>query len=760
LSGIARILVAVQVSSGSVAGTVSDGESRAPLADAIVSLIDLDRNTLTGADGRYALADVPPGPQHVVVHRVGYASRTFHALVPRQGTLEINVVLPREPITIAPIEVRGAVPIRGLDDDQHAAFPNRGLSLAAVRNHPLLSEPDVLQATSGGEIVLRPEAPSGIHVRGGASDQIAYVLDGIPVLSPYHAAGTFSAWNPDALARLDVLTTSPPPQFPDALSGVVSATTRAPGAVLQSRGSLSTTQARATIDGPLGHAGAGYLASVRLPIPGLLFHRKEASHLEGDGVDWLGKVETPSFGGRAWLLGYGSDNTIESAAAEPDSAATSEADSVRNVLAWAGGSVGGGWTRQFGAASVTVRAWRAVASANATWGRQDSIPAERLDADRRDVGLVAMVEIAGHERKTTAGIRAERSRTSYLVEPVSGDGRSVSLGARTPVTAAFVQHERSVTARGEIDLSLTSAIAAGEVYVSPSAQLRYKPGGALVLSGAYARRHQFSQSVRNPESVVSTIFPVDLTVGSGAASDGGAGGVPVARSDLGVVALEHRPTAGIRLGVQAYAQRFDAIALVAPLDASPFAAGGFIEGSGAARGVALEAAANGARYGIIASYGLQRVRLEYADTTYVPEHGATHSIAAGVIVFPSPASSVRLGVESALGRRTTSVLGPFEWEACNLLDLGCEFAGSPRDRAGALGATRLPAYVRVDLGVRMHWHVQAFGREGLLALFGTATNLTGRRNVLTIAVDPATGQRTEIEMRPRAPLVVGIDWRF
>jgi hypothetical protein len=47
-----------------------------------------------------------------------------------------------------------------------------------------------------------------------------------------------------------------------------------------------------------------------------------------------------------------------------------------------------------------------------------------------------------------------------------------------------------------------------------------------------------------------------------------------------------------------------------------------------------------------------------------------------------------------------------------------------------------------------------------MAVFATMTNVLGRRNVLTVAVDPVTGGRTRIEMRPRSPLVVGVDWRF
>ena len=87
----------------------------------------------------------------------------------------------------------------------------------------------------------------------------------------------------------------------------------------------------------------------------------------------------------------------------------------------------------------------------------------------------------------------------------------------------------------------------------------------MTLTGGYARRHQFAQSLRNSESVVSNIFPADLYVGASRT------GIPVASSDLGVAALTWRATPGIRLGVQAWAQALGSLALVAPRDADPFA---------------------------------------------------------------------------------------------------------------------------------------------------------------------------------------------
>jgi CarboxypepD_reg-like domain/TonB-dependent Receptor Plug Domain len=752
LQGIVSLLLTAHAAVALVSGTVSDTERGAPIAGATVALPDLDRVTTTDPEGRYALPDVPSGPQHVIVRRVGYAPQTFHALVPPQGTLEINIGLRAEPIPLDEVSVDASVPVRGLDVRDDVALPDRGLSIAAVRNHPLLSEPDALQAMAGGEVILRPESPSGVNVRGGGSDQIAYLLDGVPIFSPYHVAGTFAAWNPDAISWLDLTSVSARSEAPDALSGVMSARTRSPGPRSRTQGSLSSTQARTTFDGPLGSSGAGYLLSMRSGFPSFLIGNQDPSHVRGRSADGIGTLSTPLLGGEARLLGYGSVNTI-SVAAAPESSAISEAmeGTRRSTLTWQSQSYGAEWTRRLGGASLRLQAWSAYSGARGIWRGADSL-AGHLSALRRDEGLVAMVETGGEGRASAAGIRAERSRTSYDLRSLAGGIPILELDGRTPVWAAFVQHARPLSARGGFEAGLTAATAIGRLFLSPSAQLTWKPAGGLTVTGAYARRHQFAQSVRNPESVVSTIFPVDLYVGAGST------GMPVARSDLGILAVENRPMPGVRVRAQAFARGFRSLALVAPRNVGPYSATGFVTGNGEACGLSMEVGASGKRYGAVASYGLQHVRLEYRDTSYVPDHGATHSLAGGVIVFPSATSSVRLGVESILGRRATAAASLYEWGACSLLDRGSEFVGSPSQ--GTLGATRLPAYLRVDLGVRKHWHFKIADREGQIECFGTATNLLGRKNVLTTAIDPSTGRRTQVEMRPRSPLVVGIDWRF
>src|ERR671918_1356249 len=173
LLGALKLVLAMQASQAALAGTIRDGESGEPLAGAAVTLTDVDRATLSDSAGRYRLIAVPPGPQHLSVKRIGYLPRTIHALVPGQGELEIDLSLHPVPLQLPTIVVRSTVTVRGLEPGDSPPLPDRGISAAAVRNHPLLAEPDGFLALSGGEIAIDPEAPRGGHARGGASGQKA-----------------------------------------------------------------------------------------------------------------------------------------------------------------------------------------------------------------------------------------------------------------------------------------------------------------------------------------------------------------------------------------------------------------------------------------------------------------------------------------------------------------------------------------------------------------------------------------------------------
>lgn len=751
LFGLVTLTAAAQVAGTAIVGTVIDGHNGDPVAGAVVALTDLQRTAITDDRGRYTIRDVPPGPQHVRVTRIGYAPRTLHALVPPSGELAIDIVLRPAPLRLRTVDVRPPVAIRGVDEVEPPGVTERSVSAAAVRNHPLLSEPDIFLATTGGEVVVSPESPSGVHIRGGSSDQTGFLLDGFPVLNPYHAAGTFSAWNPDAIERVVVSPAASVFADADALSGTVAAETRAPGARVGMRGGISTTQARLTVDGPLGLADGGFLLGIRSGFAGFIVPQREPSYLGGRTGDALLKLEFAPPVGRLRLLAYASDDAFDASASAWDSVST-HADWPRHTFEWSSSTLGAEWTGRVGDVAVRVRGWTASSDAAAMWNTSDTT-AMRLRADRQDDGVHAAIERRARTI-TIAGVRARRSRTAYRVTGPDLLNGPVAIVARTPATTVFGMHERPLGRRIIGKAAISLAAADGRVYSSPHAELQWVVSPALTMSGAYTHARQFAQSLRNPETIIAGVYPADLYVGAAASE------VPVARSDDGALAARYRPAAGVQIGAQIYARTMGGLVLVAPRSGEPFATGEIAVGGGPVLGVAVDASVSGARYGVIASYGWQRVRRRYGDSSYVPDHAATHLAEAGGILFLGTTASIRLGMTGAAGRRGTPLAGPFEWEACNLLDRGCELAGRPRTTPAALGRTRLPPYLRVDVGGRKHWHVRFGSRDALVAVFGTVTNVIGRTNVLTFATNPTTGEPTPVAMRPLAPLVVGVDWRF
>lgn len=732
----------------SITGAVRDEATGRPLPGAVVTLPDLGLQAVTDSAGRYQVRPVPAGPNHLVVRFIGYAPRTIHALVPSVGTLDLTVSLRAVPARLQTLVVRGVPPFRGTEP-AGSLDPDRIVSMAAARNHPLLAEPDGFLALSGGPVSVEPESPSGVHVRGGAGDHTAYQVDGIPVLSPYHAAGVFGAVNPDAVGSVRLTSVARTPDQPDALAGVISATTRSPGRRQETQGSLSTGQARLTVTGPLGTKGAGYLASIRSGFPAAFAPAGDASHVRGETHDWLAKLEASVAGGRLTVLGTGSGNELgASAGAEP--VATDDPTLPRHGFEWGNRSLGASWHRTRGAATTRLVGWSASSDATSQWVDPNG-PLD-LRASRNDLGLLATIERPVAGGVGTGGLRVEARRIQYRATADSV-GSGFEANSSGPLVTGFVDHRRAIGPGLALTIGSSIALVRAEVLVSPNASLRWQPHRGLAVTASFARFRQVAQSARNSESIADRIFPTDLYLGAGSA------GLPVATSDQGLISFDYRPSTATRVTAEAYDRHQRGLLLVAPGDARPFTAGAFAIGSGRARGASLEAGVSTARIGILASYGIEQVRLTYGDSSYRPGYGATHRLEGGVIVFPGPASSIRLGVAGAWGRRGTGVAGAFEWEGCNLIDRGCEFAGSPR-YGGALGGTRLPHYLRVDLGFRHHWHFDLRGRNVELGLFGTVTNLLGRKNILTYATNAVTGAPIPIEMRPFAPLVVGLDWRF
>ena len=91
----------------SIAGTVLDHVTRAPLGGARVQLLGTAHDMLTDSAGRFGFADVPPGKQVIRTDQLGYATRTDSLTVFSREALGLEILLATEAIVLEPLVITG-----------------------------------------------------------------------------------------------------------------------------------------------------------------------------------------------------------------------------------------------------------------------------------------------------------------------------------------------------------------------------------------------------------------------------------------------------------------------------------------------------------------------------------------------------------------------------------------------------------------------------------------------------------------------------
>ncbi len=116
----------------------------APIQGVAVQLPELDRNTQSGADGTFLLADVPPGRHTVVFRRPGFAPVVQSVQLAR--TTELDVVLKETPFQLEPVVVTGTrTPVQPL----LSVLPTATLSEDQLRRHQSVSLAHMLESIPG-----------------------------------------------------------------------------------------------------------------------------------------------------------------------------------------------------------------------------------------------------------------------------------------------------------------------------------------------------------------------------------------------------------------------------------------------------------------------------------------------------------------------------------------------------------------------------------------------------------------------------------
>jgi CarboxypepD_reg-like domain len=766
---VALLIAVSQPVSASVSGTVRDASSREPLVGATIALQSSRREIVTSADGRFLVTSVGAGAQTFTVRCIGHATRTIDVIVPSHGALSVDIALDPVAVRLAPVSITDYRATSHTPAQPGATSAYRDVTPDALRRHPLLSEPDVLRAISGGDVFMRPETAGGLFVRGGRADQIAYSLDGVPILNAAHLGGLLGAWNTDALAGAQLSVTAEGVDAAAALSGALHAHTLTSSDTATLRTAISSTQLRITSAGPLLASRASYLVSVRQAVP-TLGATADPNLLRGESGDVMARVTTPFARGTLALLAYTSSDEFTSSRVVAPVSSTA----ARNGFEWGARSVGVSWSRAYTNAVVRATAWQASSRALADWNTEASDT--HLSSQRTDYGAQLERSTTSLRGGSTLAVRIERVHTAYSV--VGRDsGSAIDAGLHAQLPMVTFSAARSVTLSHNLSAEFGSAVLVrqSEGVFAPHVHVQWLPSSRFSMSTDVARAVQPVQSLQNSESVVSHTFPAALPVLASR------GQVPIAEGDQVSLAAKWHLRRGLSLAVVGYAREMRDVLMVAERGERPFAvlagnnansanaasftnaentknSSALAAGHATARGASADLRFTTDRISALLMYSAQRVRYRSDGVTYAPEFVAPHQLDGGLTVEASRGLSFRIGGTAAVGRHATASRGAVEWDGCNLADRACEFAGTPAASPNALGALTLPGYVRLDVGARKTWRRVIRNRENVVTAYGTLTNLFNRTNYLTRF--ERDGVLSGVEMRSRTPLVVGMEWRY
>jgi len=202
---------------GKLAGRVTDAITGEPLISATIVIEGTKLGASTDTDGRFVILNVPPGVYRIKITYVGYEHLTFEGVkIVVDQTTTIDFKLKPVSMTTDEVVVTANTPLIQKDLTSSISVVGRDeIELLPVGN---FSDLLALQAGVVG-------SGNNLHIRGGRSNEVAYMIDGMYVTDPL-LGGLATQINNDAIQEMSLLSGTFNAEYGNALSGVVNIVTR------------------------------------------------------------------------------------------------------------------------------------------------------------------------------------------------------------------------------------------------------------------------------------------------------------------------------------------------------------------------------------------------------------------------------------------------------------------------------------------------------------------------------------------------------
>jgi len=221
------ILILIGLLSGSFAGTtgkilgvVKDKDTGKVIAGANILLEGTHLGAATDLNGMYLILNIPPGYYDLSASMIGYKTTTVQGVqVSTDRTITVNFALEPTVLEAEAIVVQAERPMVRRDQTNKMST----LDFTVFNQMPIQEFSEAVAAQAG---MITDEA-GDLHLRGGRSGEIAYMIDGVLVQDPFYKSGAADI-NLDKylIQELQVQTGAFGAEYGQAMSGVINVVTK------------------------------------------------------------------------------------------------------------------------------------------------------------------------------------------------------------------------------------------------------------------------------------------------------------------------------------------------------------------------------------------------------------------------------------------------------------------------------------------------------------------------------------------------------
>ncbi len=202
---------------GKLSGKISEFGTDEPLIGANILIEGTGLGAATDEKGKYIILNIPPGNYSVKISYLGYETKIVQNVkIIVDQTTELTTSLTTKSIQVDEVVVTAKTPLIQKDVTSSISI----ISREKIEALPVATFTELLSLQAG--VV---GSGSNIHIRGGRSNEVAYMVDGMIVQDPL-LGGLATQINNDAIQEMSLLSGTFNAEYGNALSGVVNIVTR------------------------------------------------------------------------------------------------------------------------------------------------------------------------------------------------------------------------------------------------------------------------------------------------------------------------------------------------------------------------------------------------------------------------------------------------------------------------------------------------------------------------------------------------------